>query len=249
MQAQQGHARLRSLAEVGDLAALADWAVEEVVAVWSEAFGIDVGRPGFHIAAPGPSFADRPRLFLLELPGSAALSCPPGLADEVGPLVHAGGAGGLARWAAARDLTMLGPSVHAYAPAGAHFRPDARVRRLAAGDTSALQALRDAAGGEAWAEGGFEPLPECCWGFFDAEVLVAAGNMTDFAGRPADVGLVTHPDHRGRGAASALTGAMCQAAGPGLLRYRALASNLASRRVAGRLGFVDYGTNLVVRLP
>ena len=80
---------------------------------------------------------------------------------------------------------------------------------------------------------------------------LAAGNMTDFAGTPTDVGLVTHPEHRGRGLASRVAGTMLAwAAGEGheLARYRALTTNAASLRVAAKLGFTPLGANVAVRL-
>lgn len=79
--------------------------------------------------------------------------------------------------------------------------------------------------------------------------VVAAGNMTDWRGVPADVGVLTDPSLRGRGLAGRLVGAMVADALPtvGVARYRALASNVASLAVARRLGFEQYGQNFRAR--
>ena len=74
--------------------------------------------------------------------------------------------------------------------------------------------------------------------------------MSDFDGHPADVGLVTHPAHRGRGHGTRLAGAMITDAleRTGVVRYRALFTNAASLAIAARLGFVGDGANIAVRL-
>jgi predicted GNAT family acetyltransferase len=83
----------------------------------------------------------------------------------------------------------------------------------------------------------------------EREQIVAAGNMTEWRGLPADVGVLTHPAHRGRGFAGRLVGAMVSAVLPtvGVVRYRALVSNHASLAVAQRLGFEQYGQDYRTR--
>jgi GNAT superfamily N-acetyltransferase len=148
----------------------------------------------------------------------------------------------------AADRT-LGPSQHAYlALGGSSFEPDPDVRVVTG--PADVAALRDAVGADDWHEGGFgdEPGDDRWWVLGDG---LAAGNMTDVAGSPTDVGLVTHPDHRGRGLATRVAGTMLAWArdeGYGLARYRALATNLASLRVAEKLGFTPFGANVAVRL-
>jgi RimJ/RimL family protein N-acetyltransferase len=76
------------------------------------------------------------------------------------------------------------------------------------------------------------------------------GNMTDFAGAPADVGLATLPGARGRGHATALAADMLAACfvDVEVAIYRALVTNEASLAVARRLGFEGYGENVAIRL-
>lgn len=66
----------------------------------------------------------------------------------------------------------------------------------------------------------------------------------------AHVQVFCHPGHRGTGAADAvLREAVRHALERGLIpQYRAADSNVASRRLAERLGFVEYGWMAVVRL-
>jgi len=145
----------------------------------------------------------------------------------------------------------LGPSQHAYLPLeGASFVADPEVRVVV--DDADVAALRGAVGDEEWHEGGFgdgfEPAVDRWWVLGDG---LAAGNMTDFAGSPTDVGLVTHPAHRGRGSAERVARTMLAwACGEGfaVARYRALTTNAASLRVAAKLGFTSFGSNVAVRL-
>ena len=67
--------------------------------------------------------------------------------------------------------------------------------------------------------------------------VVAAGNMTPFRRRLADVGLITHPDHRGEGWATRLASQMVVDALPdaGVVRYRALTTSAPSLAVARAL--------------
>lgn len=79
--------------------------------------------------------------------------------------------------------------------------------------------------------------------------IIAAGNMTEWRGVPADVGILTDPLLRGRGLAGRLVATMVADALPsvGVVRYRALVSNAASLTVARRLGFEPCGQNFRAR--
>jgi len=146
----------------------------------------------------------------------------------------------------------LGPSRHHYLERGDAFAPDPEVRPVTAIDDVA--ALRAAVGDDDWHEGGFgdELADDDRWWVLGDGL--AAGNMTDVPGvGPTDVGLVTHPDARGRGLAERVARHMLWWAfteqGHELARYRALTTNTASLRVAEKLGFSSFGTNVAVRLP
>lgn len=144
---------------------------------------------------------------------------------------------------------VLGPSWHGFADE-AHFRPveDADGERIAVDDPQ-LDELRGVCGYEEWAEAGFGHAGGYLYGLGESGRLVAAGNMTDYRGRPADVGVLTHPAMRGRGLARRLVSYMVATHLPaaGIVRYRALTTNHASLAVARSLGFMGRGHNLALR--
>jgi RimJ/RimL family protein N-acetyltransferase len=175
-----------------------------------------------------------------------------------------------------RAVTRVhGPSVHLYlddpgalddAPGVA--APDVAasdvaapdVRRLTEddGDAEQLDKLRAACAADEWNEGGFaepagadrgEPGP-VLFGAFRDGVLVAAANLTAWRDHPSDVGLLTHPEHRGTGLATrlAVTASRHALDTGGLVRYRALVTNRPSLAIARRLGYQEFGRNLAVRL-
>jgi len=154
------------------------------------------------------------------------------------------------------EALIDGPSCHHYVSERT-FRglPDDAALPVDGRDDSLLVFLKanDLAD---WAESGFPLEPSSAdavttkfWVLREDEQIVAAGNMTEWRGLPADVGVLTHPAHRGRGLAGRLVGAMVSAMLPtvGVVRYRALASNHRSLAVAQRLGFEQYGQDFRVR--
>lgn len=71
-----------------------------------------------------------------------------------------------------------------------------------------------------WAESGFprdptsaDPAATRFWVLREDDEVVAAGNMTEWRGLPADVGVLTHPMRRGQGLARRLVGAMVAVTG------------------------------------
>ncbi|MGH3331060.1 MAG: GNAT family N-acetyltransferase [Nocardioidaceae bacterium] len=78
---------------------------------------------------------------------------------------------------------------------------------------------------------------------------MAAANLTDFLGTAADVGVVVHPAHRGRGLGREVGRAATSyaVAHHGIARWRALVTNAPSREAAARLGFEPYCLQLAVR--
>jgi len=154
------------------------------------------------------------------------------------------------------DALIQGPSCHNYVNERT-FRGlfDNAALRVDGGDDSLLAFLESNDLAD-WAESGFPLDPSSAdarttrfWVLREREQTVAAGNMTKWRGLPADVGVLTHPVHRGRGFAGRLVGAMVSAALPtvGVVRYRALTSNHASLAVAQRLGFEQYGQDYRAR--
>ena len=219
--------------------------------MWAEAFGLDpssIHDEPARVVTPAPWLDGYRGIYVLTLGGTTLISAPADRA-ELGVAIAAG--------RDPRDVadaiggTFVGPSRHAYLHRDDHVPPArATTRRVTLDD---LDPLRAAVSPNEWHEGGFGPDTEVVWGAFVGRDVVAGGNLTDFAGAPADVGLVTHPEHRGRGHAQRLTVDMTTwavtKAGVDVVRYRALTTNVASLAVARRTGFVPYGENVAIRLP
>lgn len=204
----------------------------------AEGFGIEVDalhEPGVRLVTDAPAFRGYPGIYVLRLGETAVVvSPPPGDRRDL-------------------DVTIvpLGPSIHSYLHRDDFVAGTASGRPLDAADGEAVAAFRAAVDDDAWHEGGFgEELPAETWLLVEGDEVLAMGNLTDFGGRPADVGLVTHPGRRGEGLATRLATAMlarCFETAE-VARYRALATNAPSLAVARRLGFERYGENVAVRL-
>ena len=150
------------------------------------------------------------------------------------------------------DACIDGPSWHSYADGWTFLgAPDGAVAQVDGGDISLLTFLEDNDVAD-WAESGFprdpasaDPETAQFWVLREHGRVAAAGNLTEWRGLPADVGVLTSPAERGQGLAIRVVATMVAAALPavGVVRYRALASNVASLAVARRLGFEPYGQN------
>lgn len=141
-------------------------------------------------------------------------------------------------------LSMLGPSVHSYTDKD----PGGQPHDVATADD--LTDFKIAVGEADWNEGGFANDILKVFVIRDISVaIVAAANLTEFLGQPADVGVVVHPDHRGQGLGARVGRAAASYAVRecGIARWRALTSNSPSRNVAATLGFEPYCQQLAVR--
>ena len=140
---------------------------------------------------------------------------------------------------------VLGPNVHHYLDDDGQLPRSQPVSR----DPTLLSELRDAVGPGEWAEGGFAENPGTVFVAVEGRQPVAAANLTAFGPVLADVGVVTHPAHRGRGfgqrVAAAATAHSLQV--NGLARWRARAENTSSLAIAARLGFEPWCRQLAVR--
>jgi len=158
--------------------------------------------------------------------------------------------------------TIYGPVRHYYLDRRDGLAELAAGRRLNPDDSDALGRLRATLPAQEWVVTGFTAQAAMLFGIFEDDVLVAAANLTQgptvsgdpdpmvSSGAATDVGLVIHPDARGRGyglriAALAAKQAIAM---HGVARYRALTSSPSTLAIAERLGFDEYGRNLVVYL-
>lgn len=156
------------------------------------------------------------------------------------------------------DAQVDGPSCHAYAWRSS-FRgpPDSSAKQVGGGDPELMAFLHGNDPAD-WSESGFpqvpsesDPVTTRFWILREGHRVVAAGNLTEWRGRPADVGVLTARPERGRGLATRLVATMVDDAlgSVEVVRYRALATNTASLAVARSLGFQPYGQNYRARRP
>jgi GNAT superfamily N-acetyltransferase len=233
-----------------------------VDAAWAELLGCEpslLHEPGAHLVAGSEALRDRERVFVARVGAGTVVYCPDRLWDRARRVLaetdprNAFIAGFCARFAGVTEAEVLGPSWHGFVDRARFVSSSAREGRRLDRDDPMLSDLRIACGEDAWAEGGFVHDPttvDVLYGIEEERRLVAAGNMTPYRGVPADVGLLTHPNARGRGFATRLAAKMVGDAlsEVEIVRYRSLLTNAASLRIAEALGFEERGQNFVVRL-
>lgn len=142
----------------------------------------------------------------------------------------------------ADSLEVRGPAYLGYWPTSASASASrGRIRELGPADQTALAALRDVAPDE-WNEAGFGAGSRLFGQAADGVILAVAGYET-WLPDLAQLQVLCHPDHRRRGMATGVLNAVIEhALGARLLpQYRARDGNVASRGLAARLGFVEYG--------
>jgi RimJ/RimL family protein N-acetyltransferase len=114
-----------------------------------------------------------------------------------------------------------------------------------------LRLLRERVTDSEWAESGFAGDDVAnAWVVVDEnDWPMAASNLTPFDGVPPDVGVLAGPAVRGRGVATmvAATAARYAVERHGIVRWRAVETNAASRRLAKKLGFEDDCVQFAVR--
>lgn len=229
-----------------DLAAVVD-------RYWAEVFGCPVDElwPATPMVSAHSGLGDYPGIYALALDEAVRISAPAPMVAELDAMLPAwpGDLLDPRTWRAVlgdRVSVVHGPSAHHYLNV-TDGHVGSEVREVSAAQ---LEPLRSACPAADWGEGGFgEPDGRCFARWKDGH-LVAAGNLTVWRGRPSDVGLVTHPDHRGRGYAEEVARHVATVAvqTAGVARYRALTTNVPSLGIARRLGFGEYGRNIAVRL-
>lgn len=149
------------------------------------------------------------------------------------------------------DWTVLGRSWHHYGSAHTLALAMDRATERVGGDDPRLAAFLDA-NDDMRSEAGFpddpaaaDPTGTTFYLSSESGQTLAAGNFTQWRGRPSDVGILVDPRQRRRAVGRRLVSAMCADALPDaeVLRYRATDTNTASLALAARLGFVRYGGN------
>lgn len=227
---------------------------------WAGELGLSAGalrRDGFHVCERADP-ERQPRAIVVGTSSATILSLPRGCA---GAFEAAGLNLGEMKSAPRRYLSGLssnsslevrGPAYLAYWPPSSQVPPpQGLIRELSADDGASLTALRDLAP-EEWSEAGIG-ADSRVFGALVAGRIVAVAGYECWPAQLAHLQVFCLPDYRRRGlATNALRGAMRHALAAGLLpQYRARDANMASRALATRLGFVEYGwmATVLVCLP
>ncbi|MFC7597488.1 GNAT family N-acetyltransferase [Terrabacter sp. GCM10028922] len=149
------------------------------------------------------------------------------------------------------DWLVLGPSVHSFLDRPAFLPAASGGIAVRAARRDDLDRLIDQVTHAEWEESGFADDDDAhAWVALDQHGRpMAAAKLTVFDGVPADVGVLAAGIGRGRGFATAVaaTAARHAVAHHGIARWRALATNAPSRRIAEKLGFEDDCLQLAIR--
>ncbi|QWF82897.1 GNAT family N-acetyltransferase [Amycolatopsis sp. CA-230715] len=221
---------------------------------WAGVFGVgedEVWRPGAHLSIDETAW---PGLLVVRFGETVRVRAPEPLLGRARAAIGSRATDALfdpAVWLevlAGLDPKVLGPSVHAYSGGPV---PRGAGERLSRGE---LDALAAGVPEEEWQEAGMDNADAVLFGLRRNGTLVAAANLTTWDGAHTDVGVLTAPSARGRGHGTAIAATAAEHAieERGIARWRALATNTASRAMAARLGFVARGAHLAVpvgRLP
>src|SRR5215475_11272734 len=233
---------------------------ERVDAFWSQTLAVDsaaLHSPGVHARPNPPDRQGWRGIYVLAFDKAANVFAPTDLLPTIqaravdddaeaalDPLVWAAELGPV-------RSTVLGPSVHFYRDHADGLKAYASGRRINPRDAQALAALRGAVPHDEWEASGFTAQSGLLFGLFsDDGRILAAANLTPGPDSATDVGVVVHPEARGRGydvqvAAAATLQAI---AIHGIARYRALAEDPGALALATTLGCSEYGRSLVIYL-
>jgi GNAT superfamily N-acetyltransferase len=230
----------------------------EIDAQWARWLGVpafDPDGPRWQIVSP--SGARSGTVKLLRCPRVGVIRCPPGVAARLDPWQlpppHAGSTDDVAEalgWAQARatppeEVLYLDPAWLRLPPDRAPARPlsafDRRVFEALCAACTPLEVERAELALD-------QPQPR---GVFVADTLASAASYLLPGGPIADVGILTHPAHRGHGLARAAAAASCEAALSRDLipQWWSLVSNPASLAVGRSLGFRHYAFEEGLLLP
>jgi GNAT superfamily N-acetyltransferase len=148
--------------------------------------------------------------------------------------------------------SMHGPYWLGYATSESFRAVDGRGTRRLGGpqDEAALAAVRSLCTDEEIADAGFGMPARRDYGCFVDGTLVSAGSLTPFRGAAANVGVLTHPEHRNQGYGTAVLSALTAIAlaESSAAQFRALGDHRAALRMARILGYVEDAQSLEVTL-
>jgi GNAT superfamily N-acetyltransferase len=233
---------------------------EVALAAWAAELGAAtrmLQSDGTTVVRHGPAFAGRRVAFALATGSACVVTVP----DDWYPaaeaaLGHLGAADAfdatrLARVFGPAVRRVVGPAWQGHVDAGSFAPADPLGTRLLSGDDrAALDALVAASPPDEWDASSVDPERPPVFGCLVGGSLVAAGTLAPWRERFWNVGILTHPGHRGRGYGRAVVSAMTRhGLGQGwLLHYQTLLANVPSVAVARSLGYQQHARTIAVRL-
>ena len=145
---------------------------------------------------------------------------------------------------------VVGPAALAYTDAAPTDVPSAVARLLTPHDDAALRALAAACEPIEWEHASIDFSLTPIFGCFGGDELLAASSYRILSPAVANMHIITHPSHRGRGLGrAAAAGATAHAIDSGYIaQWQTLESNLPSMAIARALGFEPYCRTIAVRL-
>lgn len=232
-------------------ASLSTATLERVRRVWRDLTGAPTAFQGPGCAiAPGES-SDAWRVSVVQLGGATAVMVPPALIGRFGDLLASQPDCDLTDPASVVALVgpvarFLGPATLAYVDGG-RFQPRSTraAAALPAGHDAVLE-LASACGPQDTDESAIARVTSPVSVIErDGKVLAACGYEV-WSAALAHIGVLTHPQWRGKGLATGVASAsVAHALQAGLIpQWRARCTLTASRRIASSLGFVELGRQL-----
>jgi GNAT superfamily N-acetyltransferase len=203
--------------------------------------------------------SDYSGVFVFLLDAAPVVSVPPALLDAIAPRADQFVAA-IARDPAALPSLLspaavtlvIGPALLNYADRSSFVGIELTdTRELTPRDEPAFDELKAACLPEDWEPKGFSLESPFSFGAFSSDgVLQAIASIRVWAERIAHISVVARPASRKLGFGTrAVAAATERALQQGLLpQYRVLEHNLASRRIAQKLGYHGYGCTLAARL-
>jgi len=145
---------------------------------------------------------------------------------------------------------VTGPAWVGVADRGSVKPSKSAARLLTGADEAAMRELAEGCGETAWKQSKIAVDRQTNFGLFVGPKLVAASGYLNMGGLLAYIGVISHPDHRGKGYAKAVAAqCMTHALDKGLFpMWRTLQANETAVKLAGAMGFEQYASTLDVQL-
>lgn len=145
---------------------------------------------------------------------------------------------------------VTGPAWVGFADKGGFKPVKSDARLLSPADEAAMRELAEGCGETAWKQSKIAVDRQTNFGLFAGGKLVAASGYLNLAGQLAYIGVITHPDHRGKGYARMVASAsMAHALEFNLVpMWRTLDAHESAIKLAVTLGFEKYAATYDVQL-